>query len=778
MLPKIFVLFLCTPIVFSATGIERKPEAVDSNLLESVLDAEECKRQIRTIRRNAMFLLQFADAGIRTPRGVLTGNSVDMGNYHQCLGIDHQLEDMHIEGKYCSILVPVNQTLHLPRPQDTMSTHLNFDFNSLQVDNETLSLIEEYYKSRSKLQMLSGNFDGLNDNTRTTPPNPLIWMVFRLAVCIPKPCTTEQAISSLFFNVSAVGFKYTEDYCRLSNDKPWSSADYAAIIIFSILGFVTIISTSYDVCYRFVFKKDVKQISTIGRSFSFYTNGQRLTTFSSSGGNLQCIDGIRTLAMLWVIVGHTFSTEVFTANPADSQSWMFSAEALWITAATMTVDTFFTIGGVLLVYTTAAKMKQMTFLKNLHWFYLNRYVRVTPLLAALVLLQASYLNQFTDGPHWNTVIEQTRRCRNNWWSTILHIQNLVHLRNMCIPHSWYMAIDFQLYLVSPLVLFWVFSGKKLHSWIALIGSLIAVLIGSTIYSFSINRQAGNLVPSRFPEMMDYMFEYYFNTLTRASPFFVGMICGYILHLYRKSRIQIPWFVAIFFWACFAGILGGIFYFKYRIKQFEWDNQLIDNLMNSFMRPTYAVAICWLIIACVHGYSGPINWFLSLDEWRLPARLSYAMYLFHYPLMFSINGSAVAPFYFSVGNLVFKFMAYVALSVAVSFFFILLIDSPITVLFKLLTDSVTKGKPTKKLNEGKQLDKNNISDSPNVTKPSTEDKIDHNNLNEASDRSSNTNQIPEKSIATVEINKVGGDTNENIAVINENGASISPNNLAR
>ncbi|CAH0702271.1 unnamed protein product [Spodoptera exigua] len=769
----IFVLVLCTHIVLSATGIQRKHEAVDSNLLESVLDPEECTRQIRTIRRNAMLLLQFSDAGIRMPRGVLTGNPVDMGNYHQCLGIDHQLPDMHIAGKYCSILVPVNQTLHLPRPQGTTSSQ--FDPYSLQMDNETLSLMEEYYKTRSKLQMLSGNFEGFEDDTRTTPPNPLIWMVFRLAVCIPKPCTTEQAISSLFFNVSAVGFKYTEDYCRLSNDKPWAPADYTALVIFSVLGFVTIISTSYDVCYRFLFKKDIKQMSTIGRAFSLYTNGQRLTTFNPSGGNLQCIDGIRTLAMLWVVVGHTFSTEVFIANPADSNSWMFSAEALWVTAATMTVDTFFTIGGVLLVYTTAAKMKQMTFLKNLHWFYLSRYVRVTPLLAALVLLQASYFNQFTDGPHWNTVIDQTQRCRNNWWSTLLHIQNLVHLRNMCVPHSWYMAIDFQLYVVSPLVLFWVFSGKKLHSWIALIGSLTAVLIGSTIYCFNINRQAGNLVPSRFSEMMDYMFEYYFNTLTRASPFFVGMICGYILHLYRKSRIQIPWFVAVFFWACSAGILGGIFYFKYRIKQFDWENQLVDNLMNSFMRPVYAVAICWLIIACVHGYSGPINWFLSLDEWRLPARLSYAMYLFHYPLMFSINGSAVAPFYFSVGNLVFKFMAYVALSVAVAFFFILLIDSPITVLYKLLTDSVTKGKPVAKPNEGKDQDK---SDKQNVTKPTTEETIDYNNVNGSIDKTLNTNQFPEKSNASNEDNQVGGDSNENVVVINENGVSISSNNGAR
>ncbi|KAH9642829.1 hypothetical protein HF086_008460 [Spodoptera exigua] len=668
----IFVLVLCTHIVLSATGIQRKHEAVDSNLLESVLDPEECTRQIRTIRRNAMLLLQFSDAGIRMPRGVLTGNPVDMGNYHQCLGIDHQLPDMHIEGKYCSILVPVNQTLHLPRPQGTTSSQ--FDPYSLQVDNETLSLMEEYYKTRSKLQMLSGNFEGFEDDTRTTPPNPLIWMVFRLAVCIPKPCTTEQAISSLFFNVSAVGFKYTEDYCRLSNDKPWAPADYTALY----------------------------QANEYNRTSIFSVHKWAKTDHVQSQW--------RELAM-------------YRRNQNSCYVWMFSAEALWVTAATMTVDTFFTIG--------------VTFLKNLHWFYLSRYVRVTPLLAALVLLQASYFNQFTDGPHWNTVIDQTQRCRNNWWSTLLHIQNLVHLRNMCVPHSWYMAIDFQLYVVSPLVLFWVFSGKKLHSWIALIGSLTAVLIGSTIYCFNINRQAGNLVPSRFSEMMDYMFEYYFNTLTRASPFFVGMICGYILHLYRKSRIQIPWFVVVFFWACSAGILGGIFYFKYRIKQFDWENQLVDNLMNSFMRPIYAVAICWLIIACVHGYSGPINWFLSLDEWRLPARLSYAMYLFHYPLMFSINGSAVAPFYFSVGNLVRK--------------------------------------PVAKPKEEKDQDK---IDKQNDTKPTTEETIDYNNVNGSIDKTLNTNQFPENSNASIEDNQVGGDSNENVVVINENGVSISSNNEAR
>lgn len=47
------------------------------------------------------------------------------------------------------------------------------------------------------------------------------------------------------------------------------------------------------------------------------------------------------------------------------------------------------------------------------------------------------------------------------------------------------------------------------------------------------------------------------------------------------------------------------------------------------------------------FSGPINWFLSLRMWKLPARISFAMYIFHYPLMHVVNASAVAPGYFTV-----------------------------------------------------------------------------------------------------------------------------------
>ncbi|XP_047019658.1 O-acyltransferase like protein-like isoform X2 [Helicoverpa zea] len=439
-------------------------------------------------------------------------------------------------------------------------------------------------------------------------------------------------------------------------------------------------------------------MSTLGRSFSVYTNGQRLTTFSTTAGSMQCLDGIRTLAMVWVVVGHTYSTEPTQQNLLEVYDWLFSTRGLWITGASMTVDTFFTIAGILLVYTTVNKMNQVTFVKNIHWFYLNRFVRLTPLLAVAALLQASYFNRFTDGPFWLTVAGYTNNCRKNWWSTLLYVQNYVHVEEMCVAHSWYVAIDFQLYVVSPLVLIWVVSGKKLYSWIGLIGSFAAILVSSTIYNFHHNLPAHSVVPARFPELHDFMVKYYFNALCRAGPFFVGMIFGYVLHLYRKTRLQIPWILALFFWACSAGIIGGIFYFIYRVLQYDWDNDFMDNFMNSFMRSGYACAISWLVIACVHGYAGPINWFLSLEVWRLPARLSYGMYLFHYPLQFSLNGTMLAPSYFSVGAYAFKSLAYLSYAFIWSFVLTLLVDSPITVLFKMLMDKAKPKKPAVQPNE--------------------------------------------------------------------------------
>lgn len=96
-----------------------------------------------------------ADPGIRIPRSILLGNTIDLGNYHQCLGIRHDVGDMSIKGKYCMIQVPSNQSFHLPLNKD-MEASPWFDSTSFNVDEIIKKNIEKASLLRRQLQMIAG----------------------------------------------------------------------------------------------------------------------------------------------------------------------------------------------------------------------------------------------------------------------------------------------------------------------------------------------------------------------------------------------------------------------------------------------------------------------------------------------------------------------------------------------------------------------------------------------------------------------------------------------
>lgn len=77
------------------------------------------------------------------------------------------------------------------------------------------------------------------------------------------------------------------------------------------------------------------------------------------------------------------------------------------------------------------------------------------------------------------------------------------------------------------------------------------------------------------------------------------------------------------------------------------NILNNSVYNTFVRPAWGLAIAWIILACslqyggrmMHNngvidhrltFAGPVNKFLSLPVFNILARLSYCLYLVHYP----------------------------------------------------------------------------------------------------------------------------------------------------
>ncbi|XP_045768649.1 nose resistant to fluoxetine protein 6-like [Maniola jurtina] len=671
---NITLLVLISVLVFVNSHLvidEENSRVFDEDLYNRVLDSEECVKQLEFIRRNDTNLYgRFLDSGMRIPRGLFMLGDTDLGNYHQCLGIAETKDDMNIEGKYCFLRIPLNQTFELPFDEVLIPPR---DFSNMKVVHFDNGIISE---AQSFAVAKRGNLN------RIDPQELVARAAANIAICIPKVCTSLQFTQRGLFNWSSIGFQFEEQFCRLPDDKPWVPVDYVAIVIFSCIALLTVLGTLYDVTHLFILKRDPKSAIIYIRMFSIYTNTRRLVTFVPNKNALECLDGIRSISMMWVIVGHTFSMHNFNYNLLDGIYWVTSGDAVWVSTGLFSVDSFYLMAGLLLVYTSVGKMSGTTFLKRLHVFYLNRLLRMFPLLAALVLLEASVFHRMVDGPYWVQVARNAERCRTFWWTTLLHVQNYVNPEHICIQHSWYIAIDIQLHIISPLVLFWVLGKNKKAAWSALVFGLLAILVAATIWNFMKDMPSTNMTVPRLDEQTFYMNNYYMNTLTRGSPFFVGMIFGYILNIYKGREIRLNTSFLLISWIIALGLIASAFYTSFLVMQLDWDNQVGDNLFNSFMRALWAVGLGWIIFACTKGYGGPINWLLTLSIWKIPARISYAMYLYHYPIMFVVAGMQLMPQYFSQGARIFDFMAFLVIALWVSYIVTVVIDAPFSTMIKM------------------------------------------------------------------------------------------------
>ncbi|VDN00399.1 unnamed protein product, partial [Thelazia callipaeda] len=94
-------------------------------------------------------------------------------------------------------------------------------------------------------------------------------------------------------------------------------------------------------------------------------------------------------------------------------------------------------------------------------------------------------------------------CEKNWWTNFLYVNNFVHYDKQCYTPSWYLAVDFQLYLFSPILL--VPLALKPTVGFCIAGLL---LLFSTIFNFA-TVYTEYFPPSDFSGAMDPRMAQYF-----------------------------------------------------------------------------------------------------------------------------------------------------------------------------------------------------------------------------------------------------------------------------
>ncbi len=337
-----------------------------------------------------------------------------------------------------------------------------------------------------------------------------------LGICVPSSCEKYTLVSLVdkLFNQSNI----TENDLHCSNDLPnrqkgltWGGI--VTCIVLSLLAFVVLVGTVFDlICpmrinsvhivseqtnenrctsdngtaeqsrfssktfvntnsLRMAFMAEFSAIRTLRRVFS--------NKKSDENQSFSFVDGMRVLALFWIIIGHSIVFTIpYASNVIDLLAWTKNLATQLLISVAFSVDTFFVLTGFLTVISFVRqvdKAKKVT-LNMMILYYFHRYIRLTPTLILVVMVSINLTPYFGHGPFYpNEHGFETVGCREKfWWTSLLYVGNLVQPDDNCLGFTWYLFNDMQFHWIAPLALIPFVIGRQL---IAFIVAILFILVG-------------------------------------------------------------------------------------------------------------------------------------------------------------------------------------------------------------------------------------------------------------------------------------------------------------
>ncbi|XP_028514764.1 nose resistant to fluoxetine protein 6 isoform X2 [Exaiptasia diaphana] len=426
------------------------------------------------------------------------------------------------------------------------------------------------------------------------------------------------------------------------------------------------------------------------KCFSIIANTKKIMDTKTAPGAITSINGMRVLSISWVVLGHAYLifVDLFVANNFRTTSKIihrFSFQA--IENATLSVDSFFFLSGLLVSYIGLRRMKKNNGRLPLLQFYLHRYLRLTPTYMFCILFFTSLFKHVGEGPLWD-ITQLTNKCNTKWWTNLLYINNFYpeEFLDECMRWSWYLANDFQFYCIAPLFLYAMYRfklpGMALTVGSFLVASFIATGAIVGYYHFVANPMGTS------PHSTNYV---YIKPYCRISPYLVGIVLGYVFvadktHSFLLKLRTIPRMIflvigwSIAFTCAFSSLYG--LYKKYRA-----DNPIpltdTENVVYvTFSRFAWALSLAWVIYVCHAGFGGLVDNILSARFWIPLSRLTYSVYLVHPMVLGAFYGSLQSTVAYTDFLMVIFFLGCLMVSYGLSFILAIAIEFPTMQLEKL------------------------------------------------------------------------------------------------
>jgi peptidoglycan/LPS O-acetylase OafA/YrhL len=314
---------------------------------------------------------------------------------------------------------------------------------------------------------------------------------------------------------------------------------------------------------------------------------------ASSGGlpHLPALDGLRGLAVGVVVLFHGgFS---------------------WMTGGYLGVSTFFTLSGFLITALLLVE-RTRTGSVDLRHFWTRRFRRLMP--AALATLGLATLFGMTVAD-----AVQRRNLAGDVTASLLEVANWRFIFSgqayadlfgapSPVLHFWSLAIEEQFYLLYPLLAWFAFRILKVSRpvFAVVLAALIAVSVSVTLFA--------GFTPDRI----------YLGTDTRSAEVLVGALLATLIYhrpvtaaLTRRTRVR----------PVVAGA-GAVALATCAVMWVTVPQETSWLYRGGF--PAYAVLSALVVLAAIVP-AGPVQWLLSLSGLRALGRISYGVYLYHWPV---------------------------------------------------------------------------------------------------------------------------------------------------
>jgi peptidoglycan/LPS O-acetylase OafA/YrhL len=540
--------------------------------------------------------------------------------------------------------------------------------------------------------------------------------------CGPSVCTEEDyktLVLPYTVNYPILDVVFPYKYQQDTYNDNFTPSAIALLLFISILGAIGIAATACEYFRQKGWKK--KLWYKLLTCFSAIKNVKLLFLQRSEEkmgkiDTLELFNCVKVLSVCWVIVGHAAIVQFDSGlldNYSTIQNYFIKSNSIIMVASTYAVDAIFWVSGFLMSYfflIYLEKTGSFSILSLLN-MYLYRYIRITPALLFAILFYMSLGKYIGSGPlFFNYDNNSSLADCHDWaFTNIIYLNNFVpeNKGNYCLSHTWYLAADMQYFIVFPIVLIIYAKVHKAVGWVLLVGLVFLGPVSSGIIADHYHFNAGLFLNT---DPRDYQNYYYIKPYTRTPPYALAVASGVILYSYRKlqeNKVIFDRFANAIAGAfsnlivrCLVFLLGvsliDIFIFSqydlyshpgtnflYPATYYKFDHWT-DAQNTAFValeRLGYGLGLTFIFLPLLLGYFPKITQAMSHAAWSFIGRLTFVMYLIHYPFIFIIVMSQRSSEDMNTYNVVRDAVFYIALSIVASIPIVLLIEYPMVNLAK-------------------------------------------------------------------------------------------------